>query len=90
MFVISTLKTKLQYDFETLIDRPELLNMLKTSLFAGAKKYTAIAGMARNICTCIAYEAIHGYWANFIEEIAHFFSDSLEGIAIALTILKVV
>ncbi len=85
---MTTLKVKLQYDFETLADLKDAFFQLKSVLYDMTRKFQASKGILSNICLCISYLAIQAQWPNFIEEIMKTFSDSLESVATAFRILK--
>ncbi len=89
MFLATTLKIKLQYDFDTLSDSQEMLQHLKTALYFAIKRSTKNSGLLANLCLCLALEAVQEQWPNMIERIVKEFSYSLEGVAAAFTVLKV-
>jgi hypothetical protein len=83
-----TLKVKLKYDFESLMDSEEIFNQLKAELYLAAKKFGDNKQLLSNVCVCISYLTIQSQNPEFTQEMIEYFNDSLMSTGTVFKILK--
>jgi len=88
LFVLETLKMKLNFDFESIKTSAHFVSNLKSTLYELAKRFVSSKSTLKLSALCISSLVIQSQHYNFIEEIIHIFSDSYENVATSFKILQ--